>query len=146
MKFQRWGGLSPKKQHGYGLANTFHAPPAKRGIYAFIWPHMSAWLLSGTEGFPGKDKSELPYRNGKLVRPRLFDYSGFVWHHFTTLVPPTEILDQRGTWVLTTTLALSKALKKAFAQTGDEYDIHPSKYRFHGRWEEHFEVFIEGGA
>jgi hypothetical protein len=48
IKFARWGGLSPVKQAGYG-GTTFHSPPARKGIYAFVWPYIEKFLLGGYE-------------------------------------------------------------------------------------------------
>ena len=46
LKFVRFGGLSSINQLGYET-NTpdFHAPPAKRGFYAFVWPYVELFLL-----------------------------------------------------------------------------------------------------
>ena len=48
LEFVTYGGLSPTKQKGYGNT-TFHAPPASRGIYAFVWPYIEHFLLGGGE-------------------------------------------------------------------------------------------------
>ena len=48
MKFVRYGGLSSVRQRGYDANSTgFHSPPARRGIYAFIWPYVEWFLLNG---------------------------------------------------------------------------------------------------
>ena len=44
IKFLRFGGLSPVKQEGYGN-DTFHAPPARYGIYCFPETAMERFLL-----------------------------------------------------------------------------------------------------
>ncbi len=50
MKFVRFGGLSSVKQLGYNpKMPTGHCPPARRGIYAFVFPHIERFLLSSTE-------------------------------------------------------------------------------------------------
>lgn len=49
MKFARFGGLSSVKQKGYDVSMPwFHSPPARRGIYCFIWPYYEPFLLGGT--------------------------------------------------------------------------------------------------
>jgi len=46
MQFIRYGGLSSVKQKGYKKdMPTFHAPPTRRGVYAFPWPHVETFLL-----------------------------------------------------------------------------------------------------
>jgi hypothetical protein len=50
VKFARFGGLSPVKQKGYNPnMPTFHSPPCRRGIYAFLHPYYEPFLLSGNE-------------------------------------------------------------------------------------------------
>ena len=46
IQFVRFGGLSSVKQKGYNPSMpTYHAPPARRGIYAFVWPYIDVFLL-----------------------------------------------------------------------------------------------------
>lgn len=50
MWFIRYGGLSSKKQLGYNPNDkdvTYHAPPARHGFYAFVWPYIEYFLLGG---------------------------------------------------------------------------------------------------
>lgn len=48
LKFIRYGGLSPVKQRGYKTTDqSFHSPPSRRGFYAFVWPYIEPFLLSG---------------------------------------------------------------------------------------------------
>jgi hypothetical protein len=49
-----YGGLSLTKQKGYDpeklrTQDTFHSPPARKGIYAFIWPYVEKFLLGGNK-------------------------------------------------------------------------------------------------
>ena len=48
-KFVRFGSISPVKQEGYNKLNSdlYHAPPAKKGIYAFVENHLEFFLLGG---------------------------------------------------------------------------------------------------
>lgn len=49
VKFIRFGGLSPVKQEGYDPdMPSFHCPPAKYGIYSFIYPYVEPFLLGGS--------------------------------------------------------------------------------------------------
>lgn len=48
--FVTYGGLSATKQHGFttsGDDKTFHQPPARKGIYAFVFPYIERFLLGG---------------------------------------------------------------------------------------------------
>jgi len=48
IKFARFGGLSSVKQKGYSSdTDNYHAPPCKRGFYAFLYPYYEPFLLSG---------------------------------------------------------------------------------------------------
>ena len=45
--FQRWGDLSPVIQRGYkSNLETFHAPPSRRGFYAYPKGQIETFLLS----------------------------------------------------------------------------------------------------
>lgn len=46
VKFARFGGLSPVPQKGYKKSDSFHCPPAKAGIFVFVWPYIERFLLS----------------------------------------------------------------------------------------------------
>jgi hypothetical protein len=48
VRFVRYGGLSPVKQKGYG-SDTYHAPPARKGIYAFVFPYIEKFLIGASE-------------------------------------------------------------------------------------------------
>lgn len=48
LTFIRWGNLTPSKQLGYGR-DSFHSPPAKRGLYAFVDGLIEPFLLGGFE-------------------------------------------------------------------------------------------------
>ena len=49
IQFLRWGGLSSVVQKGYTInpsLQTFHTPPARRGVYAFVNGEIERYLLS----------------------------------------------------------------------------------------------------
>lgn len=49
IKFVRFGGLSSVIQNGYNPAMlTGHAPPARRGIYAFVYPLIESFLIGSS--------------------------------------------------------------------------------------------------
>lgn len=47
MKFIRYGSLQPQSQVNYGN-DTFHAPPCKKGFYAFPFKYVEFFLLGAT--------------------------------------------------------------------------------------------------
>ena len=61
IKFARIGGLSPVIQKGYTTIpekRGFHTPPARKGFYAFVWPHIDMFLLGGDNGKLGKKNKQ----------------------------------------------------------------------------------------
>jgi hypothetical protein len=77
--FVRFGGIHPKKQKGFG-SDTFHSPPATRGIYCMPLIAQEFFLLSAMDEFqPGTMPKPLEgklvgYENGK---PQ------YDWNHLT---------------------------------------------------------------
>lgn len=69
VKFLRFGGLSPVIQYGYGN-NTFHAPPAKKGIYAFPYPFIEWFLLGGNYADPKKSIVKNPTNRIQYLRDK----------------------------------------------------------------------------
>lgn len=71
VKFARFGGLSSVKQKGYDASMpTFHSPPARKGIYAFIYPYIEMFLLSGKQSSIESKHSKFEYikdHTGKTV-------------------------------------------------------------------------------
>jgi len=72
VKFLRVGGLSSVNQKGYKSdPETYHAPPAKKGIYCFVEGFYESFLLSGSMSKIGKRHSKFEYvkdRKGEKVR------------------------------------------------------------------------------
>ena len=143
VKFVRYGGLSPKKQEGYKMHKKepenvgFHTPPAKRGFYAFVWPYIDLFLVSGggekdskfpskhitvkdSKGNPiyypddidenGKPVSEHVIPKQKLIPRKTFDYYGDIWHHLE--VPKYKIKHEVGSWVKTDFPTYIEALRR----------------------------------
>ena len=162
IKFARWGGLSPVKQRGYDPSMpTFHSPPARKGIYAFVWPYIDIFLLTGDFAnnhkwkktgkiltYPGTDYTE---PETKLHKCRQFTYTGDLWHHLGESVFGANILQIKGSWCLTTfddyVTALGKELHKM--KVGHKYDkksplsgMSTNNPTF-GWCKDHLEVFIE---
>jgi len=83
MEFVTFGGLSLTKQKGYkGPPTTFHGPPSKRGIYAFVWPYIEKLLLGGSEFVDPKKRGKgqrqrITYirdKNGNVITNKHPDY------------------------------------------------------------------------
>jgi hypothetical protein len=65
--FVRYGGLSSVGQDGYSPAMpTFHAPPARRGIYAFVEETVTLFLL-GKEEFDQRRMTWVRDADGRRI-------------------------------------------------------------------------------
>jgi len=68
IEFARAGGLSPVKQEGYNPAMpTMHSPPARKGVYAFVWPYIETFLL-GVEEFKPHRMEWVKDEKGKKLK------------------------------------------------------------------------------
>lgn len=114
IRFCRWGGLSSVNQKGYNPSMpTFHSPPCRRGIYAFVWPYIDLFLLTG--GFDNNHKwNKEGTEDSCLQKPRIFDYNGELWHHLGEHLSPTKHLCVKGSWYKTSFNDYIKALRKCF--------------------------------
>lgn len=169
INFIRYGGLSPVKQKQYVSDSdpdkTFHNPPRKRGLYAFIKGYEELFLIGSTSEpnhISGKsqwlkddngnliedtryfdenkktnwgitcsnelkkilkkigvkenqlscesinDKNYLTY----LKKPKIFTYTGELWHHLKDTTEHHEIIEISGSWVKTTYNAFVRAFNK----------------------------------
>lgn len=156
VRFARWGGLSSVNQKGYNPSMpTFHCPPCKRGIYAFLWPYIEIFLLTG-----GYDNLHKWHQNEDgdeegLKSPRIFNYEGDIWHHLGVHLHPTKILEHKGGWYKTTFENYIKSVNKEFHYINtikfNSYKLKNPLLSFIPKtnnptigWDkDHFEVFIE---
>jgi len=167
LKFVRYGGLSGVPQKGYDPAfPTFHSPPARRGIYAFVWPFIEFFLLGKNtfdqrrmewirddkgvvidENHPEfkdwlkKEKFSTYPRNGVYALathkdPVAFEYEGELWHHLE--IKRNETLASRGGWVLSDYSTYIKALRREIGR--NELMRKREGYSYS---KDHLEVFIE---
>ena len=76
IKFVRYGGLSSVNHKKFYKTDTFHSPPAKKGIYAFIFPYIEDFL------WMWKTKDDLT--DLKFIRKnrKTFTYNGTLWVHW----------------------------------------------------------------
>ena len=227
IKFARFGGLSSVNQRGYkSNTDSFHAPPCRRGFYAFVWPHYDFFLLSngntttnpwniGTKFRYVKDAKgnvindkhpefkELSEKNkcwtihtklwynhmqdwdnldisyddpnyrklkddfddawvkkhndpAKWVlvekpSPKIFEYTGEIWHHLGYQLGPSGAIKRKGGWTLSPFEEYKKALEKDMHQAiklqTHEYNQrkipYSTKNPYNGVCKDHLEVFIE---
>lgn len=155
VKFVRYGGLSPVPQKGFSKKfPTLHSPPERSGFYAFVWPYIEMFLLSGLSKTQKNFKNE-PIK--KHMHPRTFYYYGFIWHHLGVYVKNEQILDERGGWYKTDFKTYIEALRKglhdersssfgpSFEIKKDNDEINYLQSYMRGKnnfMKDHFEVFI----
>ena len=123
IKFCRFGGLSPVVQKGYNVPKynefTYHSPPARRGFYAFVYPYIELFLLSNEMGQKKWGKSEKldEYGDQKdilIVKPKIFKYTGELWHHLGKHCHHCDIIKEHHSWVKTSFEVYVEALRKEF--------------------------------
>ena len=56
-----------------------------------------------------------PYYIVKPKKPKVFEYTGELWHHLGKHLKPNEIIGERGTWTLSTFNMYHKAIKKEYS-------------------------------
>lgn len=172
MEFVRWGGLSPVKQKGrfvpdkilnnpgdqdFGFFGTYHRPPVRNGVYAFI-PEAIEMFLIAWKIYSKKpnDKGIYPLKK-EFEHPRRFNYSGKIWTHIFINSPEITYYRRRDSWYETDTDSFQIILKKhkwelskeTTSGKKDEWCRSQCKdfADFVKTWKiyskDHFEVFIE---
>ncbi len=116
MYFVRFGGLSKVKYKNYyksGNKNiSFHTPPVKRGIFAFIWPYIEPFLWVwkvNTNKCKTEEEINRKIKNANILLRRKFKYKGMLWTHF---IETNVEGRRRGAWVEIHTSDIDDALKK----------------------------------
>lgn len=73
--FVRFGGLSSVPQDGYTTnpEASFHSPPARRGVYAFVVPFVDTFLLGGKDFDPRRQEYVRDHR-GEIITNDHPDY------------------------------------------------------------------------
>lgn len=69
MKFSRFGGLSAVKQTHYdvGEYKSFHNPPKRKGIYAFVYGYEESFLLGGSNRNVKGYSEHLKNKKGEIL-------------------------------------------------------------------------------
>ena len=132
--FVRFGGLNIKPQKGFGR-DTYHAPPASRGIYAMPKCCQELFLVGslgifqkGTmpkdpkswDGWEQEDFDDLRKRCKRSLmvkRKQFVKISGNIWHHLGEWIDRNEVISEHNSWVKTSI----KAWQKAFSKMSLEY-------------------------
>lgn len=144
IKFIRYGGLSSINHKKFYKMDTFHSPPAKKGIYAFIFPYIEdfLWLWKVKDDFS----------NFKLIKKerRIFTYKGTLWVHWIEeAIKQGYGIKYHKNWVKIHTnnfIKLFKTVKQSdriFLKS--KYNISDPYKRGLGGYiaKDHLEVFIE---
>jgi len=104
----RVGGLSPVRQRN-------EAAPARKGLWAFLWPWFDTWLLSGTNArgwLENQDqKGGTRLEDFKREGYRKFKHCGYVWTHFD--IPGKEVLT-KGHWNLVHSSDLAREIPRIY--------------------------------
>jgi hypothetical protein len=149
LSFARVGGLSSVKYKPkpgdpfYSKGTWFHAPPVRRGIFAFTWPYIEPFLV----GWKLKDEET------KKMRLRRFEYEGPIYAH---IKPKGLHVSEVGSWYLIDTSDLELALKEERHTLRKEIQRQEGIYRVDGKGtgepflgdplmtytKDHLEVFI----
>jgi len=170
LEFIRWGGLSPVNQkerfvsdkvlknpnkENFGFFGTFHRPPARKGVYAFvpgtIEMFLVAWKIYKT------DKDGNYSLKKEYEHARRFFHSGKLWTHIHVVSSDITYYRQRDSWYETDTDSFEKILKLHKWELSKEITSKKQKEwnRIHCKnftdfikaWKiyskDYFEVFIE---
>jgi len=162
LEFIRFGGLSKVNYKKAVKHDTYHSPPMKKGIYAFIFPYIEDFLwVWKLQNVYVKDKMKkienTKYENFssmyrieyKRLRKK-FKYNGMIWTHFVDESLKQGIgIQYKKNWVQVHTDDLEMLLKKDKHIVNRESDdnflmIDPYKRGLGGYYSrDHLEVFIE---
>jgi hypothetical protein len=122
---------------------SFHSPPVRKGVYAFIFPYIESFLWAWS------DEHQREIKNGKGFRK--FEYEGYLWCHLAHYVKDIHNREVSGSWVKVHTRELPELIRKCnhddckqLAKSGMGLPTNAYKK---GPWgsmsKDHLEVFIE---
>jgi hypothetical protein len=150
--FIRFGGLSAVNHKKFYKGDSYHSPPVKKGIYAFVWPYINDFLWVWKIPFK-EDETEADWikrKNDYIKKNRKkFIYRGMVWTHFTDVARGGR---RSGSWVEIHTDDLMtlfrktkhKDIKQLMSYGATEVIKDPYKRGLGGHMStDHLEVFIE---
>lgn len=126
VKFMRFGGLSPVPQKGYNKTNTFHSPPARKGIYAFLWPYIDRFLIGASYSGITTKYSKFTYvkdKDGNPITDTHPEFNNFQDRNKVWQVPTGRDAKEISTgWAL-----IRPKTPKVFTHTGELWH-HLSEY------------------
>ena len=144
IKFLRFGGLSPVKQEGYGK-DTFHAPPARYGIYCFPETAMERFLL-GKGVFD--NRRMVPVDKDKVKKDKDgYPLAMLLWKDIKSEKKFNELYERM--YDLKSTDPLKSILEKEIEELKEKnqvYCVHakPRKFEYCGKVWHHLGLFVKG--
>lgn len=80
MKFSRFGGLSAVRQKHYvvGEDKSFHNPPRRKGVYAFVYGYEESFLLGGDKDRSKGYSQTIKNRNGEKLYTKSDEYGNIL--------------------------------------------------------------------
>lgn len=154
LEFVRFGGLSPVNHKQFYKQESFHSPPRKKGIYAFIFPYIEDFLWSWK--IKGDDEWKVNHNKYHRRNRRQFAYDGDIWCHFVKEAREQRCaIEYKKDWVKVHTDDLRKLLKivkqSDRIQLNEDYNIgsheniHDPYKRGLGGFmsKDHLEVFVK---
>jgi len=151
-KFVRFGGLSTVNHKTFYKTDTFHSPPVKNGLYAFIYPYIDDFL------WVWKIKNDDKLKDYRKSNRKVFNYTGDIWVHWVDVVKRLGYgMDYKKSWAKIHTDCLNECFKIVKLQDRRELGSHectmidvrnnildPYKRGLGGFMSrDHLEVFIE---
>ena len=103
MKFVRYGSLS---KTDYKKADAFHAPPVRKGVFAFPATQIERFLVAWKWGDANYNEESNKVR-------KEFIYKGYIWHHFTELSVSKHIV---GSWARDDIKSYKKIIAKVIGR------------------------------
>lgn len=162
MEFVRFGGLSKVDYKTILNSDSFHSPPVRYGIYAFVFPYIEdflwCWKLHDNKKLSELDSDTNEYnRIFKEHYHRLrrkFTYNGFLWTHCVSTAIKLKISGPiTKTWIKVHTDDFKRILQRVKHEDmsilmegykGKEQLKNPYKRGLGGFMsKDHLEVFIE---
>ena len=117
IKLVRFGGLSAVDYKVIYGKESFHAPPTRYGIYAFVFPYIDsflwAWKLPKTkeELEPNEDRKRFNKFSRQLRRE--FEYDGLIWCHFIEHAKGRKC---SGSWIEVTVSEFKEMFRKVMCK------------------------------
>jgi len=124
LRLARYGGLSAVRQKHYTTNYQkmgFHDAPERYGFYAFLFPYIDLFLLTGETG--KLKNGEFKKKRDKIAVPyKKFSVEGDIWTHiYLDKKYRYLIKDKRGKWFKINSNDFIKIFKKEYAKMTGEY-------------------------